>query len=297
MAAVIPLPEPILISARKNSRRGPPRPPTCVGGTSLIGVRSLVVLIHGYNVDQLQADNTWAGTRHKLERGSLRASNHHIAHYYWPGDKGRSPQGYAHAVELARDVCGSELASFLGAQPSLEQVSFVAHSLGCRLTLHTLATFHPRLRPSVPAALLMAAAVPEGLCNAGYPFARPQGKKQLAAIERVLYSYNDQVLGVPFRLGQRSARANNLEPDPIARRAVGRSGGPRGRWIPSDRVFASHGEYWSHNPDSLAAIAEVIGVGRAYKPRKWHLRTRVPLLATVTLQKLAKHVIRAARTR
>ena len=80
--------------------------------------------------------------------------------------------------------------------------------------------------PEVDNLILMAAAVPEGLCAEGRIYSRSSARK-----ETILHSQKDSVLSRWFPLGQAIARRlkGELDPGPL-QTAVGLKGGPSGRW-------------------------------------------------------------------
>lgn len=298
LAALIRIDDPIRISAREFARDGPPRPPVVTPG-QLVGVRRLVILVHGFNNSEAKADNTWATMRRKLEEEGLRPlpSTQKIAQYYWPGDRGLSPSNFADAVSVAKVSCGPELGRFVVRHASLEHVSFIGHSLGCRIALEALLIIHAVPHPTATAALLMAAAVSEAMCEPGARFARPIGGRPVAREESVLYSHRDQVLRWSFWFGQRTVEKRHIDTYRGVRLAVGVNGGPKDRWYPRTRLYGGHGKYWSDDEQSLTAIADTVGIGRLHHVRRSPLPLRLAAAAATPMRGLAEGVIRAVRPR
>lgn len=272
------LAQPIRISSRSRSRGGPPRFPS--SGTDLAHVLSITIFVHGFNNDEKHAQQRWETTRARV--GFLLGASQHftqVAEYYWPGDRGYGAKFltsalYAKDVGMARR-CGQELGQFLAQREGPLRVAFVGHSLGCRVILEALR----ELRTNSSAvrctkALLMAAAVPEGLCDDEHRFQRSIGTAQLADREQVLYSRSDCVLRMTFPGGQIAAElAGDDYPGPGSRRAVGRAGGPAGRWGATARTSLGHGGYWLR-AEALQHVAKVIGVPQRRVQASHSLPTR-----------------------
>jgi hypothetical protein len=169
--------------------------------------------------------------------------------YYWPGDHRWdlwSKARYFRIVDVAVRA-GRLLAdnlSLIGTPESPLSVEFVGHSLGCRVVLSALEALKGRSEVNVHRAFLMAAAVPEGLCQEDMIY----GSQQVAGLGKVIFSHEDRVLRRGFRLGQWAARHLVKIPDTnpgVKRAAVGLSGGPSERWDgEDDSCDLGHGQYW-----------------------------------------------------
>ena len=217
----------------------------------------ILIMIHGFSNHPEDARESYEMMEARLRRqlpvgttGRLGA----IWQFYWPGDHTQAPWrqigAYRHSLADAKKS-GRLLARFLLERPR-QQVCLVGHSMGCRVTLETLRTLR-RARSllrsaddAVPSrvAFLMAAAVPVRLCReARHPYGNPLAN----CAERVLWSHEDRVLRLLFRVGQpRDSRESG--------RAVGLTGGPPGRWTSSDplpfrrtlrtALATGHSHYW-----------------------------------------------------
>jgi hypothetical protein len=209
----------------------------------------LLVLIHGFNNSEDDADDSYTNLRTHLAK----AANGHrerigsVWEFYWPGDP-TTPFGYS-GRNYSAMIAGDTLAQDWVARLRRDQtVSIVAHSLGCRVAMETIRSI--RETPNwggarIGFAFLMAAAVPEPLCEPSseyYP--------DMVAREHVFYSRSDWVLWLWFRPGQRGV----TEPG----RAVGRYGGPPQRWSTSTPTGLGHGEYWA-SADVAGDIAYHLG--------------------------------------
>jgi len=230
-------------------------PAHCQRG-SLLGLHELTVLVHGYNVSEWQATDKWLTTA-----GNLRTLNGvpkgtvHLARFYWPGDHpwtARSKLSYFRKLPVAAEAgwsLATLLASSVRANDRLE-IQFVGHSLGCKVVLEAAARLHGNTRVDVRNVLLMAAAVPEGLCETPRLY-----HVRTAATQSVLWSREDKTLRRVFRIGQLVARRFGEPPPGRNRQAVGLTGGPRfnGRWDRRPRCNLDHKDYWVKD----AAIREI----------------------------------------
>jgi len=197
-----------------------------------------------------------------------------------------SALAYPLQVSVARRAA-ERLAAYL-ADPRFRRplrLRFVAHSLGCLVTLETVRLLNAAAAThdiTVDAIILMAAAVPQGLCHPGFePFGRQAGR---VATDRVLFSVSDKVLGFAFRLGQRGAEAFGWAETPMFeswhnRRAVGREGGPHGRWELSAMPGFDHGHYWTSSDahDEIAStMPRAAGRLERRRPPAYAVAARVP---------------------
>lgn len=226
------------------------------------------ILVHGYNNSQLDAKAFWNRLEHRFTAVDGKATKQAVR-FYWPGDEfpARIPSMAAYPLQISvAEECASELAKFVEEYAQTRDrpltISFVAHSLGCFLTLETIAELR-RLESEViiDKVMLMAAAVPVGYCDMSLPdgYFKPVGNDTL---EKVLYSQDDKVLKRYFQLGQ--AVAGRL-PE-WGKRAVGYSGGPGSgvgeRWSSAKYLEGyDHGDYWLGN-SSTAQMAPLISPQR-----------------------------------
>ena len=169
-----------------------------------------------------------------------------------------SALAYPLQIDVARDSA-ARLASYLTEPMGRPlRLHIVAHSLGCLVALELVrllerCTGHDVL---VHSMLLMAAAVPQGLCITGYdPYGHGRPQR-----DYVLHSGQDKVLRYTFRTGQRFAEYAGRAPEPLIggayRIAVGHDGGPTNRWTPRPMTGHNHGDYWL-SPTVHDQISEV----------------------------------------
>jgi hypothetical protein len=245
---------PIVITARRDPIGGPAVSPYAVGGP-LPPVRRLTILVHGYNNTKKSASEKWKETRGKLEQATSLRKMGQLAEYYWPCESKFQPASkFLYFRQVPRAVaCGDALANLVLARALTEPpliVQFIGHSLGCRLILQAVKKIGDSLevlrkngaspKLTLKTALLMAAAVPEGLCEASRLYA-----VRFASDETVLYSRSDSILRKWFTKGQFLARLFG-EPDPgVHHQAVGYTGQPAGRWDDKDSMDIDHSCYWT----------------------------------------------------
>lgn len=203
----------------------------------------LVILVHGYQNDITKAGGSFGRFRAAL-RGALALRSETALgafwEFHWPGDDERYPLsvlGYPTRVHLA-DGAGDRLGEFLADLDPRQEVHLVAHSLGCRVAL--AAARRVRRTNAYAGAclghvLLFAAAVPMGQCvdEQGRPFRPPMPVRG----EQVYYSRSDRVLRHVFAVGQSAAGERGAV-------AVGREGGPPGRWLTTTNTGLGHSDYW-----------------------------------------------------
>ncbi|MDH7975673.1 alpha/beta fold hydrolase [Sphingomonas sp. AR_OL41] len=248
------------ISLRDSIVGGVLRNPAVEPVDLLIDRDRILLLIHGFNVTQADADRSYT----IFERQLSDDVRNRIVRLYWPGDsstkadsrtgqqgalsKYLSAASYSWKPPIARqsaqklrDLLNATFISRAnsGRNRPLE-ICVVAHSLGCRLTLEML----ERVLVSVgrdaelPLTVLMAAAVPEYMVK---------GTDSLASVVSqlpelwVLYSRSDTVLRRFFRPGQVFERASFPSFNLSARRALGRRG-----MAATDRIKVLQGE-WDHS--------------------------------------------------
>ncbi len=245
---------PIEVSCRVAPVAGGLRPARAVR-RSTVGLREVTVLIHGFNNSYRRARATWKVTMRRI-RGLPAADRRRILTYFWPGDRGHtrwtSAALYADSLPFAVDA-GRLLADYLRAA-GIRRARLVAHSLGSRVALTAATALAGDPNVTVTEVVLLAAAVPEGLCEQSRAYSvRPRLRR-----DSVMFSRADRALGRVFELGQWAARLRGLDIDPGPNRtAVGRSGRPVRRWHGDKYACGlSHGEYWTERParDRIAAV-------------------------------------------
>lgn len=272
------------------------------GGGTPDGRSRIVLLVHGYNNDKADADESYAAVLANIAEDE-RASTENVWKFYWPGyverltgtlvdhptDVSRGIDGsqsnallsaptYALQVLKAREV-GAALGRYLrGIRRSdavATEVVFVAHSLGCRVVLEALRELlqgrAPYLeRHRVPGMCLMAAAVPTFMVQEGSRLANAALVPRAAY---VLHSRADIVLRLAFPPGQGAATALLRIASPAAAdsegllpEAVGRHGNPGTTWLRRGDTGLGHSGYWTH-PFTAPSVLRALRGSVAYELR------------------------------
>lgn len=243
--------------------------------------REILVMVHGFNNHEGEAAKAYVGFRAcqyanfpELVPGSL---DKLLGDGFWPGDAdwGWLDLGdffvYPKAVSKAKKAAAA-LEALLGKFPNLERVSFIAHSLGCRVVLETVKNLLAHGGPSVGGICLMAAAVPVEMVVPGGRFADTLRKLQALGVPiRVLHSVDDNVLRFTFVPGQAGAG-----PSESTLLALGRKGPPRdmpgrGDNVSEQQIYgAGHSNYWGHefNAAALQATQEAGNFFKFGSPRR-----------------------------
>jgi hypothetical protein len=225
----------------------------------------VILLVHGYNNDQVEAAESYFTMRKNLDNVVLSCGidetlrkqlQSRIWELYWPGYLALSslgPRGgrrhkwepvasaasYSHEVRKARTWVADGLASFLRRiRPS--EVFFIAHSLGCRVVLETLQRLVSGLLSPIHFAgfLLMAGAVPVhmlGISGLLGPSAAQPDRRYC------LHSWRDAVLMLAFPGGQILSGEVAAYGVPVA---TGLTGSPSALWSGHANSGLGHGDYW-----------------------------------------------------
>ena len=155
--------------------------------------RSVTFLIHGFNVDRQSGTAELAALAALLPVTLTEAA---VA-VLWPGDSTIGPLSYPFETNKADDTA-LELVKFIGdvliQQP---QLSFLAHSLGCRVAMETARHLWIKNAPVAQVCLMAGAIDNDSLADK----AEYQGASQYAARVAVLYSPSDQVLKLAYPTG------------------------------------------------------------------------------------------------
>jgi len=205
----------------------------------------IIILVHGYNNSFCAGCKSYADFMKRVPERFPR-----VGRLFWPGDitpSFISGISYPHKVGTAKE-CGEKLADFLAELASRRsvpiEVSFVGHSLGCRVVLETLkAARRQAVWPSVHAVCLMAAAVPVGLVEPNEEF-----EEASRGVEHrlVLFSHSDNVLKWAFPVGQAYAALFAGTEDEIYLSAVGLKGRPDSYPTAAAHMRGNgHSDYWS----------------------------------------------------
>jgi pimeloyl-ACP methyl ester carboxylesterase len=260
------------VSFRKSAVGGDVSEPRVSPANALALRRRVILLIHGFNVDEEHGRQTYerfvARLREMLvvQRDGPIAGDRLVG-VYWPGDADWSfakPLAYMRSVPRARDI-GARLARLLddaAAANGLVEVDIVAHSLGCRLALETLLAVHgnPQSRAHIRRIQLMAAAVPTFMLfdPDDTPRLRDAFEQSLEIGAKSLYSAADGVLSFAFPPGQTFAG----DGEGFLPTAVGHARFPArselARMDPIEMPDAGHGSYWGGDyPDESATAAYI----------------------------------------
>lgn len=234
-----------------------PAPGTLLCYPQVLARRECLVLIHGYNNHAGEAAAAYIGFRHRecgwFDDLTPEKLENAIGDAHWPGDSAwAGPLDwldfafYPFAVGVAKNA-GPQLADLLHRLPNLERVHFIAHSLGCRVALETIARLRADGYPAMGRVCLMAAAVPCEMVESGGRFEALLRSLAVDGVEvRVLHSTEDRVLRFAFPPGQTAAGEPTV-------RALGLNGPPvdmpgRGANVSELRIDgATHGDYWGHS--------------------------------------------------
>jgi pimeloyl-ACP methyl ester carboxylesterase len=238
--------------------------------TALTSVGPLILLIHGYNNNRIEAEKSYEQffRRQREVAGEVHAN---VVSVYWPGDNWEGPVFYMQALGQVAKVAPALAADLCKAaeQRGILRLSIIAHSLGCRLTLETLAEIK-RLNKTgqipihVDRVIFMAGAVP--VC---YLEADDDGRL-LPALESVqkagnLFSRKDSVLHYAFPLGQTLGEGLLF---PVA---LGRKYWSGGVSLPSmsqqqENDGAGHSDYWGGDSGKINQLKQAAAFIRGFIP-------------------------------
>jgi pimeloyl-ACP methyl ester carboxylesterase len=239
----------------------------------LRGDAHLTIFVHGFNNSVGDADAAWADTEALLLSMGASHLPQGLAHFYWPGDERWKPASkllYSTKVKVAR-ACGEDLGDYLTKlfdDGRLSSVQLVGHSLGCRVVLETARRLQESGRKPDD-VLLMAAAVPAGLCEDGRIYSA-----ETARIQIVLYSWFDNTLRKIFPAGQVGARLLGDDDPGPRKQAVGYTGEPwYSRWNESVPMNLTHGQYWKVET-SVRHIGRLLGVAMERRVHEWPVYSR-----------------------
>ena len=213
---------------------------------------SCLVLVHGFNNTDSEAATAYFAFRERQTEINPPAAplDAYFGDAYWPGDAHwwgwfdkADALVYPISVGTAKRAA-AEVARLIWEMPRLLRVDFIAHSLGTRLVIETLALLRQRTRPRVGRVCLMAAAIPSEMFERGGRFFELLRQMQGERTQfYVLHSMQDTVLHAAFPIGQRFAGEPSC-------RALGRFGPTAampgyGDTLRGEEVQgAGHGHYW-----------------------------------------------------
>jgi esterase/lipase superfamily enzyme len=236
--------------------------------------RYILLLVHGFNNSRQDAEQSYGKFLNNILPGLRRSkvAPDAIAEFQWPGDvsMGFWPRAIDYPIDIRQALLAAQrLATFLATLPipgrgaTSVRITFVGHSLGCRLILEALGNLLPaRNAPGVETIGLMAAAAPVDLVRRGARlFATANPPRQ--AIK--FCSEADSVLQFAFPLGQFLARQYQIEPQNYLE-AIGRFGNPDEYGSRLPRPNNSHGSYWNDQVVADVMLAHIDPTQRQSAP-------------------------------
>jgi hypothetical protein len=153
----------------------------------------VVFMMHGFNVDRAHGMAELGAFGRQLT--ALRDGA--AVAVLWPGDSSIGPLSYPFETNKADDSA-VELATFIGDQlPRPPRISFIGHSLGCRVVMETVRQLWIKGIP-VAQVLLMAAAIDNDSLGVSTAYQRAA---QFTGRTGVLYSPSDSVLRNAYPIG------------------------------------------------------------------------------------------------
>jgi pimeloyl-ACP methyl ester carboxylesterase len=255
---------PVRLSVRVAESGGPVASKVDAKGGQLDGNDRVLILVHGYNNSLTEAENNYKGFLDHF-RENFPTYIGQTAEFFWPGNspiKIISIVSYPNQIEPAIQSA-QRLSAYLwnlkGARNSPMEVTFIGHSLGCRVILELLALWTGGIPPNirVGTVVMMAAAVLVKHVDQG---GQLRAAATLSNNTLVLHSEGDAVLHWGFPLGETAAREGFFPT------AVGRFGGPVRTWkqpLPMATAAGKaygHGSYWPGDESSNAVVAVLGGV-------------------------------------
>jgi len=259
------------VSFRKQPKGGDVDAALLQPSSALTSGTSVLLLIHGYNVDQFEASDSYVGwTTRQSEIGRLNAN---AVGVYWPGDRGSSnalmnaifymqalPKAEATAPFLAAAL--RRAANLLGAL----RVRIIAHSLGARVTLELLNELNKQPQPNlvVEKFVVMAAAVSTRRLGPSKPFRAVLELPTMTGFMS-LFSEVDPVLRFAFGPGEALGEGE------LFVTALGHDRWTGGSAIGAPRLLqnrikgAHHGDYWAgHDPASIERAKQAASFERQF---------------------------------
>lgn len=266
------------LSLRSQPERGGPVRPTVQDKDGLAtdtDWRHVLVLVHGFNNAESEAERKYDGYVEILRPGleKSRVAPDAVAKLHWPGNEAIGPfplfdfAGYPVDVERALQSVLPLAAFFsdlIAASPGYRLVSFVGHSLGCRLIAEAMCRLNVANRAGPPLAVvsLMAAAVPVALATAGESLA---AAPEAARAVLKAHSRSDWVLWLAFPAGQALAWIARIEREAYVE-AIGRNGNPDGFGESLPRKGNGHGDYWTDEYAAAVLLVTMDATLRALPP-------------------------------
>jgi hypothetical protein len=184
-----------VLDLRSDPQGGAVVPARLTGGTldALRQCPTVVFMVHGFNVNRADGAAELAALGAHLPAIGAGAA---VA-VLWPGDSSLGPLSYPFETNKADDS-GIELATFIGDNlPQRPAISFIGHSLGCRVVMETVRQLWVKGIPVSQVCVMAAAVDNDSLGSADAYF----GAAQFAARVGVLHSPADRVLEFAYPLG------------------------------------------------------------------------------------------------
>lgn len=222
----------------------------------------LLVLVHGFNNHRREAQDAYLGFRalqkQRLDAAYTSGFEDMLGDGFWPGDANfTGPLDLVDFLVYPATVARAKqtavvLAGYLATQRAdVVSLSFVGHSMGCRVILETIKLLLPvpGYRDRIAKVCLMAAAVPTRAVFPGGDLADALGAARQV---EVLHSSDDLVLNLAFPIGQ------TLAGDGFFPEAIGRHGNIPASPGHVDRhrvADAGHSDYWGWNGSAASAAA------------------------------------------
>jgi pimeloyl-ACP methyl ester carboxylesterase len=218
----------------------------------------LIVLVHGFNNNQEEAEVAYLGFRDRqaeLLQANSQKFEDTLTDVFWPGDADWGFFDFFDFLCYPKTIGTAKasapiLADYLMSRSDVLNLYFVGHSMGCRVVLETIDILRRRGHPTpIRKVCLMAAAVPtHEICPGGRLANALETPERL----RVLFSPADTVLQYAFPLGE-TAGGDGLLPVAVGRYGdVPMSPGKIDRdWIPN----AGHSDYWGWNNSEESKLA------------------------------------------
>jgi hypothetical protein len=249
----------------------------------MLGRRHVILLVHGYNVDQQGAIRSYQAV--------FTSTLGEVGYVFWPGDArggiiistGSYPWQIPGAKQSALRLANL-LRGLFGPGGGPIAISLVGHSLGCRLILELLkiVAANAALWPDFRLVALMAAAVPIDLAQIGQEL---QAGTRLPRSLLIFYSLSDRVLELAFPPGQFAAFLLGFEVEDFSR-AIGRYGEPVGLTLNRFPVNLDHWDYWP-SQSVATQVSQALGTSG---PRA------LPTVATLSRQGLRPRPLPPVRT-
>lgn len=266
-------------------------------GLERSGSHHILLLVHGYNNTHKDADDSYASLlKNMLPR--LTESNvgpDAIAKFHWPGDESTvfgTTVGYAFDINHARDAA-TRLATFLKRLPIPNQgaasvrITFVGHSMGCRLILEALGGLSSGNVPGIGVVGLMAAASPvEFVKRSGRLFETGNPPRRMLKF----CSEQDIVLQIGFPLGQWHAFQLQIENDNYSE-AIGRFGHTDEFGTRLPRPNNGHGDYWKDKVVAQILLQQIDPTLRTTIPEAQSLERSLPPEREINERNLARHTM------